>query len=288
MTAREGLEGRVRAAASGAALEVAKPKAKSIAEYLNESEREVERALPEHLKDNAPAFVRAAITVYKMSPQLAGCDPNTVIGGMLTAAQMGFQFGPLGHVYLVPYTNRDTGKKEAQLQLGYKGLCDLAWRSGRITSICAEEVRDHDEFVWRKGTGASLSHSWDARKPRGTPYAWYCLAEFAGGGNYFNVLSAEDVERHRKRSKQPNKAWATDFSAMAKKSCVVEAKPWLPLSPEVQGLWALDGTVTRATTADEAKSGEATAFVPVDEDDVVDGELVDEPPDYVPGQEPFE
>ncbi len=138
--AREGV-----AARAGAALEVATGEAKGplpVGQLVWQQRAEGERALPQHLKGNGEAFARALMTVIKQTPKLTQCDPRTVLGGLMVASQLGLEFGPLGHCYLVPYKN--DGRDEAQFQLGYKGKIDLAWRSGKLKSIAAREVREAD------------------------------------------------------------------------------------------------------------------------------------------------
>lgn len=65
----------------------------------------------------------------------------------MQAAQLGVEPNtPLGQAYLIPYRNH--GQLECQFQLGYKGLIDLAYRSGEITSISAHEVCENDDFEY--------------------------------------------------------------------------------------------------------------------------------------------
>lgn len=47
---------------------------------------------------------------------------------------------PLGQAYLIPFWNGKARRLECQFQLGYKGMIDLAYRSGRISSIQAHVV----------------------------------------------------------------------------------------------------------------------------------------------------
>lgn len=56
---------------------------------------------------------------------------------MMQAAQLGVEPNtPIGQAYLIPYGN------QVQFQLGYKGLIDLAYRSGEVQSIQAHEVHE--------------------------------------------------------------------------------------------------------------------------------------------------
>ena len=75
----------------------------------------------------------------------------------MQAAQLGVEPNtPLGQAYLIPYRNH--GQLECQFQLGYKGLIDLAYRSGEITSISAHEVCENDDFEYELSLDEKLKH----------------------------------------------------------------------------------------------------------------------------------
>jgi recombination protein RecT len=277
--AREGLADRV-----GNAVEVAKaPKPPTISQMIDRQRAEVERALPTHLKPNADAYVRAAISLVKATPKLAQCDPMTVLGGLMTASQLGLEFGPLGHCYLVPYKNN--GRDEAQFQLGYKGAIDLAWRSGKLKSIAAREVCEGDEFDFDYGLDDRLHHKPDMHAERGVPYAWYGVAKFTDGGHHFVVLSKADVEEHRKHSKSKDSSyspWKTNYAKMACKTAIHEMKPYLPLTTEILRQMSMDDVVVRGSKADDLTI-EHTDYVDADPDtgEVFDADVVNAEPEPV-------
>lgn len=278
--ARDGLAGRTGNALEKAGADPA-DQPLPIRQLIWQQRGEVERALPTHLKGNGDAYARALMTVIRADEKLAVCDPLTVVGGLMIASQLGLEFGPLGHCYLVPYKNK--GRNEAQFQLGYKGKIDLAWRSGKLKSIAAREVCENDEFDFEYGLEDYLHHKTDVRKgDRGAPYAWYGMAKFIDGGHHFVVLSKADVERHRQASKSKNSdfsPWKTNYSQMAMKSAIHEMTPYLPLTTEVLRQMATDDLVARGSSIDdlETEGGaewvDASAVV-LDDDDVVEGEVV--------------
>ena len=78
------------------------------------------------------------------------------IAALMNAAQLGLEPNtPLGQAYLIPYKNK--GILECQFQIGYKGMIDLAYRTGQVQMIQAQIVREHDFFEYQYGsqTGAS-------------------------------------------------------------------------------------------------------------------------------------
>ena len=71
----------------------------------------------------------------------------------MQAVQLGLEPGLLGHCYILPY------KREATFIIGYKGMIDLARRSGHIQSIYAHAVHENDEFEYELGLHPKLSIS---------------------------------------------------------------------------------------------------------------------------------
>lgn len=275
MTAREGLTARVQTAGDTA------KEAEKLPALIERQGPEIERALPVHLKLNAEQYVRAALTLIKQTPALATCNPRTILGGMMTAAQLGLEFGPLGHAYLVPFKNN--GRQEAQFILGYKGIIDLCWRSGNLASIVAREVCENDEFDFEYGLADSLHHKTDPRKERGPAYAYYGMAKFKDGGHTFVVLGMPEVNVHRARSKSWTQSkdrtktpWGTDYDAMARKTCIRIMQPFLPLTTEIARQLLNDGAVVRGTSIDNLEA-EQVEYIDVDavDEEIADGEIID-------------
>ena len=104
----------------------------SIVQMVKALEPEIRRALPTVLTPER--FTRMALSAINNTPALAECTPMSFIAALMNAAQLGLEPNtPLGQAYLIPYKNK--GIMECQFQLGYKGMIDLAYRSGssRIT-----------------------------------------------------------------------------------------------------------------------------------------------------------
>jgi recombination protein RecT len=96
--------------------------------------QQMQRALPSHL--TAERMARIALTEVRRVPKLALCDQNSFMGAIMTCCQLGLEPGSaLGHAYLIPFENTKKRIVEVQLILGYKGMIDLARRSGQIRSM---------------------------------------------------------------------------------------------------------------------------------------------------------
>lgn len=200
-------------------------------DWINKSMTQIEKALPKAI--SAERFARMATTAVTMNPDLGKCTPASFIGAMLTAAQLGLEPNtPLGQAYLIPYNNYKTGAKEAQFQLGYRGMIELAHRSGDFVNIEAHIVYENDEFDYELGLEPKLRHK-PAKKNRGQ-IAWvYAVYKLKSGGFGFEVMSKEDIDAHREKySKAKNSPWTTSWEGMAKKTVIKQALKYAPLKSD--------------------------------------------------------
>ena len=88
---------------------------KTLRDYLKTMEGEIAKALPSVITPER--FTRIVTTALSSNPQLNNCTPQSFLGAMMTAAQLGLEPNtPLGQAYLLPYNNH--GTLECQFQLG--------------------------------------------------------------------------------------------------------------------------------------------------------------------------
>ena len=186
-------------------------------------------------------FKRVVLTALRLNPDLASCSQASILGAMMTAAQLGLEPNtPMGLCYLIPY------KRECTLQLGYKGLIELARRSKRITQVQAHAVYEGDEFEFELGLHSDIRHKPVAenREDASKITHVYAYARFGDGSDpVFVVLTRKKVESYRRRSHMGNSgAWVSDYEAMAMKTAVKRLATWLPLSPQAaEGIQADEG-----------------------------------------------
>jgi recombination protein RecT len=200
------------------------PEKLTLVQLIERMKPEIARALPKHL--NPDRMARIATTVLKQTPALRRCTPESFLGALMTASQLGLEPGPLGEAYLVPYGNTAT------FVPGYRGLIKLAWQSDQLSDIWAEIVCANDEFGYDLGLARDLTHK-PAKGDRGKPTHVYAAARLKSGGTPFVVMTVDEVEAIRARSKAgKNGPWVTDWPAMAKKTAVKQLSKWLPMSTE--------------------------------------------------------
>lgn len=222
-----------------------------------------------------------AVSAYNQTPELAKCTPVSVLSCILKCAALGVEpsaVDNLGRAYILPYNNRKTGHTEAQMILGYKGMIDLARRSGEIQDISARAVYEGDFFEYEFGLNEQLKHipaQDNERTPNKLTHV-YMVCHFKDGGHYIDVMTRSQVNAIRSRSKAGSSAyspWSTDYEAMACKTVIRRAFKFLPVSVEAQ----------KAAATDEATPTISNLFTPpqytVDQDT---GEVLDESSDSTP------
>jgi recombination protein RecT len=173
-----------------------------------------------------------AITAITRTPKLAQCDQASFFGALLTLSQYGIE--PDGRrAHLIPFENRKRGVTECQLIIDYKGLAELAMRSGLVSYLHADTVCEHDQF--EVNLGEITKHVVDYRKPRGEVYAAYAVCRFKDGATKAEVMTRDEVEAIRKRSRAGTSGpWVTDWAEMAKKTAFRRLSKWLPLSADLR------------------------------------------------------
>lgn len=206
--------------------EIGNKEPNTIQGWVKAYENQIAKALPSVLTPER--FSRMVLTAITKTPKLADCTPASFIGSMLTAAQLGLEPNtPLGQAYLIPYG------KECQFQIGYKGLIDLAYRSGEFKCIYAEIAYENDTFDFELGLDAKLVHK-PALSNRGNAKWVYAVYKLQNDGYAFKVMSMDDVIIYGKKYSKTynNGPWQTDFEAMAKKTVLKQLLKYAPLKTE--------------------------------------------------------
>lgn len=238
-----------------------KPK-EQISYLLNQKKGELAKMLPKTL--SIDRLLKVAQIAATTTPALAKCDVPSLVGAIGQCAQMGLEPNTvLGHAYLVPF---NTKRKDAQgnerwvnsvqVIIGYKGLIDLARRSGQIVSIAAHEVCENDHFELVYGLDEKLNHT-PAMGDRGEIIGFYAVAKLKDGGHSFEFMSRQQVEEIRLNSQSAYKdewvrgqktgnripkdgPWWQHFVEMGRKTVIRRLAKYLPLSIEFQTAVALD------------------------------------------------
>lgn len=138
----------LKAVATGKASEGKNPVA-AFSTFLDRFKPQMALALPKHL--NADRMARLAVTAFSTTPALQNCNPQSIVGAIMTASILGLEINVNGQGYLIPY------KGSCQFVPGWKGLTDLAQRSGRC-SVWTGAVFEGDQFEYAMGDSPYVRH----------------------------------------------------------------------------------------------------------------------------------
>ena len=227
----------------------ASPKEATVRDLLDRLEPRLAETLPAAI--GVERFRRVALNELYRNPELYDCSPHSLVGALLYSAQLGLEPGPLGHVYLVPF------KKQVTWILGYRGMIELAYRSGQLKDLTAVLVHEGDRFDYELGTSPKIKHVPDGPAGEREIVAAYSVARLKTGGAPFVVTFPEDWEKAQKASAagRLNKGpWVEHRPAMILKTPIRRLQRFLP---QTAGF-------AEAVTRDEA---------PAPEVDDVSGEL---------------
>jgi recombination protein RecT len=208
--------------------------------------------LPKHVSPDR--MLKIALGALRTTPKLMECTVESLMGAVVQCSQLGLEPNtPLGHAYLIPFEKKRkegnqwvTDKVETQIVIGYKGLIDLARRSGQVVSIAAHAVHEHDHFEYAYGLDEKLEHK-PTMARRGDVIAFYAVAKLVGGGHAFEVMSAEQVNEIRDASQnykfardKSKTVWGQHYEEMGRKTVLRRLFKYLPVSIELATAAAID------------------------------------------------
>lgn len=246
----------------------------NVSEFFESNKGALLAVLPQHMTPDR--MLKTALGAIRTTPALKDCTVASLFGALVQAASLGLEPNTvLGHAYLVPFYNGRESRRDVQLIVGYRGLIDLARRSGQIVSIAAWAVREADTFDVVLGTDARIEHRPHLGDDRGEIVAFYAVAHLKEGGVAFEVMSKAEVDRVAAGTQSKGKSgpWRDHYEEMGRKTVIRRLSKYLPLSIELatavdlderaddsrpQDLHrVIDGTFSLADQADEPTDEQA-------------------------------
>jgi recombination protein RecT len=178
--------------------------------------------------EHAEGYIYSVIVAVSASDQLQQCTPQSIMRSAARAATLGLSCDPaLGQAYLVPF------KDEATLIPGWRGIRDMAYRTGQIAKINVGFLAEGQEWVEDQLTGdGHIEGIPKSNKPVG----YFAYMKTFSGREHSLYMSNEDIQAHKEKYakgfNRANSAWNTDFHKMAKKTVLSQLlKQWAPLDP---------------------------------------------------------
>ncbi len=192
----------------------------TIGELLNRFKDRIVKSLPRYI--DPERFTRIVLTTLRQNEFLQKCSVESIVGAVMEAAADGLELDGV-EAAMVPYWNKELGTFEAQYQEMYQGLLKEMRRSGEIVAIHAHEVYEGDLFKVTYGSHPEIVH--EAKWEKTTDDAithWYAVFDLKTGGQQFDVMTRDEMLRHRERSKsfqrEKNSPWKTDLKMMGRKT----------------------------------------------------------------------
>lgn len=210
------------------------------------------------LKESAGAFMASIIELYQSDNNLQKCNPNAVVLEALKAATLKLPINKgLGFAYIIPYGTTPT------FQMGYKGIIQLAQRSGQYKYLNADVIYQGEEVSYNRVTGM-LEIS--GEKTGDEAIGYFAYFQLMNGFEKASYWTKEKVIAHAKRFSQAYKAgkkdspWFTSFDAMAMKTVLKQLiSKYGPMSVEFASAMANDNA--DRVEAEVAENANKTAVI---------------------------
>lgn len=220
----------------------------SISDLVRKMEGQFQMAMPKGAE--AAQLVRDALTALRTTKNLDRCEAESVLGGLMTCAQLGLRPGVLGHAWLLPFWDKKLHGHRAQLVIGYQGLVDLAYRSGLVSSVIARTAYENDIFDVDYGVADNIVHKPNLTGDRGNPVAYYAIVKYKAGGYAFWVMSHQEMLNYREahatartREGRIVGPWVDKFEGMSHKTVLRRLAKFMPKSAELANALAADEAV---------------------------------------------
>lgn len=264
--------------------QVEKAPAQTLAQQIQKMAGEYQKAMPKGME--ATQLVRDAITCLRTIKDLDQCEPASVLGSLMTCAQLGLRPGLLGHAWPLPFYDSRARCYKAQLVIGYQGYVELGYRSGKVTGITSRVVHENDQFdVTFYADRDDMVHKprW-VNGRRGDIAYFYSAARLVNGGYAItDPYSLEEMQAHRDDNAPRNRdgeivgVWKSNFPAMGQKTMIRINYKLLPKSPEMAIAMDADEGV-RVDLSPEANAAEVT------EHNYIPGQVIPDEPASAPGE----
>jgi recombination protein RecT len=215
---------------------------------------EVRNKFQEMLGKRAPSFITSVLQIVASNNLLSKAEPHSVYHSAAVAATLDLPLNnALGFAYIVPYNQKQgdgSYKQVAQFQLGYKGLKQLALRSGQFKIMHSSDVRD-GELKSRNRLTGEMVFDWiqdEVERAKSPVIGYVSYFELLNGYTQTFYMSISDLEKHGKKYSQTFKKgyglWKDDFESMCMKTVTkLNLGKNAPLSVDMQRAITFDQAV---------------------------------------------
>ena len=206
---------------------------------------QTQQYLQQVLHERKSSFVNNVVALVSNNANLQECAPMSLIYAALKATALNLPLDPnLGFAYIIPYKNNKKNTTEAQFQIGYRGLIQLAIRSGQYLLLNVTEVR-HGEYRGENLLTGEVDIAMVPNRESQPVIGYVAFFKLVNGFTKVLYMTVEKVKEHALRYSQTysskydyvrkSSKWTTDFDEMAKKTVLkLLLGKFGPLSVEMQ------------------------------------------------------
>lgn len=225
----------------------------------------IKKQLQAALKDNTKTFMLSLVNLAESNNLLTQCDPESVYNSAIVSVLLNLPINNnFGYAYIVPYKDNRTGTYIAQFQMGYKGLIQLALRTGDYKHLNATDIREGELTDFNLLTGEyefNFEKNIEKRKKlKVIGYASYL--ELHNGFRNILYMTVEELEEHAATysasykydlaKKYRRSLWSTNFPVMSLKTVLkLNISKYGTLTPDLQKAMISDGAKIKDVTVDD-------------------------------------
>lgn len=188
----------------------------------------------------AKRLVRLFYVEISKNPDLNECTIESICGAIMSCAQYGLEPGIAGMLYLTYRYDKRSDSRKMAVMIGYRGMIEMAYRTGLISTIRANMVYERDYFKMQDGSECKIEHE-RAIGNRGRKIGAYAIVTMKDGSQHFDFMEISEIEVVRAMSSSPNKGpWVNDYDAMAKKTVIRRLLKYAPTSVNLSSMISFD------------------------------------------------
>lgn len=238
----------------------------NVAQMLTAKVGHVNTIMPEASGMTGEQLCRIAHMEVIRNPDLAACNPLTIMNSVYDAARLGLLIGYEAH--LVPFGKRGSSVKNCQMIPDYRGYLKLGYGSGLVSTIDAKTVFPEDVFEVYEGTRMEIDHraDYDINRELGENIKYvYAVAHLHGSPKpVFHVMNRAAVDKIRASSAlKDGVPWKKWYDRQALKSVLKYLCDKRLPATKIRGMTDL---IQLDTRAEIGKATSATSWE--DKDDV--------------------
>lgn len=206
--------------------------------FLTENADKIAEAATFNIDTRKAIQVCGAIcSTEKNRKMLAECTNASFLNALRQCVSFGLMPTPATDMgYFIPYRDKEARVSEVQFKLGWRGILELARRSG--VHAVAKVVYKGDKFAYKDGLNPEISHEPDLTGPRDDKDIVCAYSEAVWTGEdgtqrkAVEVMTKAEIDMVRSKAAQGSGAWKDFYAEMARKTVLRRASKWWPLSTD--------------------------------------------------------